>query len=102
MLSHGIIFFFFKKKTADDIRSSDCSSDVCSSDLSDGDVEMLQHTGDTTSGILLSVLVHQDASKNDSACYEEIESALEMAKNRGWLVINMKEDFKRIFPFEIE
>src|SRR3546814_15296200 len=30
------IFFFFKQKTAYDMRISDWSSDVCSSDLSDG------------------------------------------------------------------
>src|SRR3546814_4446116 len=29
------MFFFFKQKTADDVRISDWSSDVCSSDLAD-------------------------------------------------------------------
>src|SRR3546814_8951690 len=28
-----MLSFFFKQKTADDMRISDCSSDVCSSDL---------------------------------------------------------------------
>src|SRR3546814_1915807 len=29
-----LYFFFFSQKTADELRISDCSSDVCSSDLS--------------------------------------------------------------------
>src|SRR3546814_20548475 len=33
MSSHSSIFFFFKQKTAYDLRISDWSSDVCSSDL---------------------------------------------------------------------
>src|SRR3546814_3109287 len=33
MLSHYILFFFFKQKTAYEMRISDWSSDVCSSDL---------------------------------------------------------------------
>src|SRR3546814_8300803 len=32
-LLSGFLFFFFKQKTAYDMRSSDWSSDVCSSDL---------------------------------------------------------------------
>src|SRR3546814_1067329 len=32
-LSGGVVFFFFKQKTAYEMRISDWSSDVCSSDL---------------------------------------------------------------------
>src|SRR3546814_9620668 len=35
MLYRGVIFFFFKQKTAYEMRISDWSSDVCSSDLLD-------------------------------------------------------------------
>src|SRR3546814_4019347 len=41
-------FFFFKQKTAYDVRISDCSSDVCSSALHHGgapDVRHQAHTG---------------------------------------------------------
>src|SRR3546814_8677694 len=34
-----LILFFFKQKTAYEMRISDWSSDVCSSDLGDGDIE---------------------------------------------------------------
>src|SRR3546814_1036025 len=33
---HWIMFFFFKQKTAYEMRISDWSSDVCSSDLTEG------------------------------------------------------------------
>src|SRR3546814_11495480 len=36
----GILFFFFKQKTAYDMRISDWSSDVCSSDLFTGDASL--------------------------------------------------------------
>src|SRR3546814_6274397 len=35
MLSFNVFFFFFKQKTAYEMRISDWSSDVCSSDLTD-------------------------------------------------------------------
>src|SRR3546814_7671703 len=34
-MSIVVLFFFFKQKTAYEMRISDCSSDVCSSDLMD-------------------------------------------------------------------
>src|SRR3546814_20116879 len=33
MLIYSVVILFFKQKTAYEMRSSDCSSDVCSSDL---------------------------------------------------------------------
>src|SRR3546814_5258180 len=40
----GLFFFFFKQKTAYEMRISDWSSDVCSSDLRDRRVEFVRHT----------------------------------------------------------
>src|SRR3546814_5676068 len=37
------VFFFFKQKTAYELRISDWGSDVCSSDLTDIPVELLPH-----------------------------------------------------------
>src|SRR3546814_2067740 len=39
---NDVIFFFFKQKTAYELRISDCSSDVCSSDLQKLGAERLQ------------------------------------------------------------
>src|SRR3546814_13775948 len=38
-----LVFFFFKQKTAYEMRISDWSSDVCSSDLDSGDVDVVLH-----------------------------------------------------------
>src|SRR3546814_10443791 len=38
-----IVVFFFKKKTAYEMRISDWSSDVCSSDLSPENLRLVQH-----------------------------------------------------------
>src|SRR3546814_3650207 len=40
MVIHSYYFFFFKQKTAYDMRISDWSSDVCSSDLQQGEVAL--------------------------------------------------------------
>src|SRR3546814_3736765 len=45
-----IFFFFFKQKTAYELRISDWSSDVCSSDLAGGDVPTIGRPGDLDLG----------------------------------------------------
>src|SRR3546814_2007039 len=45
LFSHGCCFFFFKQKTAYEMRISDWSSDVCSSDLQGRSLH-LQRLGD--------------------------------------------------------
>src|SRR3546814_2024356 len=51
-----LVFFFFKQKTAYEMRISDWSSDVCSSDLSDGIVTLtMEVTTDFLEGPLLTV-----------------------------------------------
>src|SRR3546814_18457031 len=47
-----VVFFFFKPKTAYEMRISDWSSDVCSSDLQHADlVESIHHIGDRTNAV---------------------------------------------------
>src|SRR3546814_7787086 len=41
-----VLFFFFKQKTAYEMRISDWSSDVCSSDLPDGSPRLEHHGGE--------------------------------------------------------
>src|SRR3546814_2823029 len=50
-----MFFFFFKQKTAYDMRISDWSSDVCSSDLGDGNVHRRFSDG------VIRVMGHQHA-----------------------------------------
>src|SRR3546814_7253119 len=69
-----IVFFFFKQKTAYELRISDWSSDVCSSDLLDErtecgrrlhnavidatDVRLLRHRGNTLARLLATNARH--------------------------------------------
>src|SRR3546814_9419582 len=47
-----IMFFFYKQKTAYDVRISDCSSDVCSSDLMRKGRAVRKFLGDGKRGLL--------------------------------------------------
>ncbi|MGD9592476.1 MAG: HAD family hydrolase [Candidatus Berkiella sp.] len=71
---------------------------------SDGDYQMLAWTtaGD---GARLGMLVHHDDDKreyayNKNTSFGKLDKAKEDAKRQGWHLINMKEDWKRIFSFE--
>jgi phosphoglycolate phosphatase-like HAD superfamily hydrolase len=72
---------------------------------SDGDREMLQWT-QAGGGMRLMVLVHHDDSVREWAygANSKIgtfsDSLMTEAKKNGWVVISMKEDWKRIFVFE--
>src|SRR3546814_3828850 len=44
------MFFFFKQKTAYEVRISDWSSDVCSSDLFDARIDMIPEVASDTEG----------------------------------------------------
>jgi phosphoserine phosphatase len=72
---------------------------------SDGDQQMLEWTqagGDTR----LMMLVHHDDAKREWAYGPKSkigtfsDALMAEAKKSGWIVISMKNDWKRIFPFE--
>ena len=71
---------------------------------SDGDIQMLEWTtaGD---GARLAVYVHHDDGERETAydrttLFGKLDRGLNEAPKRGWLVISMKNDWKRVFPFE--
>lgn len=71
---------------------------------SDGDLQMLQWTtaGD---GIRFGLLVHHTDSKREWAYDRQshvglLDVALKEAKQRGWTVVDMKRDWKTIYPFQ--
>lgn len=72
---------------------------------SDGDRQMLEWTqaGD---GARLMVLVHHDDAKREWAYGPESkigtfsDALMAEAKKQGWTVISMKNDWKKIYPFE--
>src|SRR3546814_5273371 len=83
----SLLFFFFKQKTAYEMRISDWSSDVCSSDLQGlrraearrGDVERLQHVQDLD-GVDAAGAGRRRADHLDAAIAAAHRLALDQAK----------------------
>jgi len=71
---------------------------------SDGDYAMLQYTS-TQSGPHFGMIVHHTDSIREWA-YDRgssigrLEKGLDDAAKYGWLIVDMKQDWKKIFPFE--
>ena len=68
---------------------------------SDGDIQMLQYTDDRE-GPALCLLLHHDDAEREWAYDQEsmvghLDKGLDEAKNRGWTVVSMKNDFKQVF-----
>jgi phosphoglycolate phosphatase-like HAD superfamily hydrolase len=77
---------------------------------SDGDREMLEYTGAGDGARLMTLLLHDDAQREyaygparglPETKIGTFTPALDAeAKKNGWTVISMKNDWKRIFPFD--
>ena len=73
---------------------------------SDGDLAMLQYTDDGE-GPALMLLVHHDDAEREWAYDKDshvgrLDEALVEAKARGWTVVSMKNDWRRIYPWEAD
>jgi phosphoglycolate phosphatase-like HAD superfamily hydrolase len=71
---------------------------------SDGDFEMLEWTTAGT-GARLGLIVHHDDAEREyaydrAATFGRLVRALDEAPQRGWIVVNMKEDWKAVFRFQ--
>jgi haloacid dehalogenase-like hydrolase len=71
---------------------------------SDGDFQMLEWTT-SASGASLGMIVHHDDAVREYAydrdtAFGKLAAALDAAPTRGWHVVSMKNDWKRIFAFE--
>jgi len=77
---------------------------------SGGDAEMLQWTQAGEGARLMMLVHHDDATREyaygpagglpDTHVGTFSDALLSQAKSNGWIVISMKDDWKRIFPFE--
>ncbi len=67
---------------------------------SDGDIQMLEFA--PRSRPHLALLVHHDDAEREYAYDEGTEKALRQAEKNGWQVVSIREDFRRVFPFEEE
>jgi phosphoglycolate phosphatase-like HAD superfamily hydrolase len=71
---------------------------------SDGDLQMLQFTA-AGEGRRLAMIVHHDDTEREYA-YDRaskigrLDKALDEARARNWVVVSMKDDWKRIYPFD--
>jgi phosphoglycolate phosphatase-like HAD superfamily hydrolase len=75
-----------------------------------GDREMLEWTGAGSRARLMMLVFHDDAKREyaygpanglpDTEFGTFPESLMKEAKEKGWVVISMKDDWKRIFAFE--
>lgn len=71
---------------------------------SDGDLQMLQWTV-AGPGPRFCLYVHHDDAKREwaydrSSHVGKLDKGLDEAKTKGWTIVSMKDDWKRVFPFD--
>src|SRR3546814_19723264 len=83
----SLFFFFFKQKTAYEMRISDWSSDVCSSDLQREDQQHARGLAPARLGIavepILAVLIHKRSPQRMNSCSVNIASSAMSVDSRG-------------------
>jgi hypothetical protein len=71
---------------------------------SDGDLQMLQWTAGGPGKPFMLMVHHTDAERewayDRQSPIGRLDRALDEAQRRGWTVVNMKKDWKQVFPFK--
>ena len=71
---------------------------------SDGDQQMLEWTAARPGSHFIGLVHHTDAERewayDHPSAVGQLDSALTEANAKGWTVVDMKKDWKRVFPFE--
>jgi hypothetical protein len=71
---------------------------------SDGDLEMLHWTAAGAGPRLCLIVHHTDAERewayDRTSSIGRLDKALDEAQVKGWTVVSMKKDWKRVFSFE--
>ena len=69
---------------------------------SDGDLQMLQWTASHPGARFMGIVHHTDAEReyayDRNSRIGRLDKALDEAKKRGWTVVDMKADWKTVFP----
>jgi hypothetical protein len=69
---------------------------------SDGDLQMLQWTASGSGPRLMGLIRHTDAERewayDRQSSIGRLDKALDEAQGQGWTVVDMKNDWKAIFP----
>ncbi len=78
---------------------------IFASGNSDGDLQMLQYTASNSLPSFMLYLHHTDADRewayDRKSHIGKLDKGLNEAADRGWTVIDMKRDWKLIYPFEL-
>lgn len=79
---------------------------IFASGNSDGDLQMMQYTDSNTYPSFQLYLHHTDADRewayDRDSHIGKLDKGLDEAKAKGWTVIDMKNDWNTIFPFQME
>ena len=79
---------------------------IFASGNSDGDLQMLQYTASNPKGAFMLYLHHTDGERewayDRDSHIGRLDKGLEEAEKNGWTVIDMKRDWKVIYPFQVE
>ena len=71
---------------------------------SDGDQQMLQWTSAGSGARFMGLVHHTDAERewayDRASKIGKLDKALDEANQKGWTVVDMKSDWKQIFPFD--
>jgi len=71
---------------------------------SDGDLQMLQWTGSGVGARFMGLVHHTDAKRewayDRASAIGKLDKSLDAARANGWTVVDMKDDWRTIFPFE--
>ena len=71
---------------------------------SDGDLQMLQWTAAGGGARFVGIVHHTDAERewayDRASSIGRLDKALDEAQAKGWTVVDMKNDWKIIYPFE--
>jgi hypothetical protein len=67
---------------------------------SDGDLQMLKYVDDNNNenGKALMVLIHHDDAVREYSYDKGAENVLKEAQYRNWTIVDMKDDFREIYP----
>ena len=73
---------------------------------SDGDLQMLQWTAAGEGSRFMLLVHHTDADREWAYSRQSkighLDKAMDEALKRGWTVVDMKQDWKAIYPFQIK
>ena len=71
---------------------------------SDGDLQMLQWTAAGSGARFMGIVHHTDAEReyayDRQSHFGKLDKALDEANAKGWTVVSMKSDWKKVFSFQ--